>query len=1181
MTGSVLLPRSTTSRRSVGLCLTLVILTMSGVARTGRAQWDKNLTGASDAYGIAHDNSFVRYETGLIFGEQPGFEPGFYRFGAFGNLLESPVNLLFVDVHGISNYDNGTLSGEFGIGHRAYDENSGAVIGANAYYNHRQYENGPFEHGFHAYGFGLEYLTDTWGLRGNVYLSASGRRSNGGSTALQTPTYVGNNIRLGARSENFDEAMQGIDVEISRKLPEWGPWGSEVGVGLYHLQAQGGARNHAWGPQLRGDFWVTENLTVFANYSYDRVFNHSFNGGFVVHLGGPDISAAGRAASGRSRLWARVQRRHTVPVVNYTDGVPDLLAHDAISGELITITHVDGTTAPGGDGTTEMPYQTLTDASLSGTGIVLVQPDVYNGDSIVMSDNQRLLAASKLHTVDTQELGLIDLPGTGLGGTTAIVASPGDAITIGNNAEVRGFLIANAAGQGIVGRNVTGYDINCNTLLNGGQNGILIDMQPGSGPTQGRIWDNTVSLHGTPGTAGILVANPGDAASVQIYENVVDSNAAGIIVAADSLDGDIYDNVAINSQFGPGIGVFVNTHDGDVINNVASGNAAQGILISTNAVPNTLNVVGNQANGNGEDGIVVDILGDGPGVDLNIRQNNTNGNGRHGINVESQGNQDLNGTVANNIASGNAGFGVFLNTNTAQGTGSINAEITGNVANANGLSGVAASSATDVTGDVFGNIAQGNGDFGVWVSAAQDVASDAINNTANGNGDSGIRVAAARDMLGNVVDNRAAANGGAGIELTAGRDVIGDLALNEVVDNSGPGIGYNVGRDFVGDVVGNVAEGTIGGEGLNLQVGGGYFGNLLGNAATGNAGDGLRLDAAFIEAGVGDPLAAGNSLDGNLGSGLVLISNTDLIGDVVANIATNNGASGVHIQVAETALSTLAGNVADDNALGGVVILATDYAGDIVDNTALGNGADGIAIVTTGDISTLVINNNTSDNGDFGLTLEADGDFTGNVVQNIAVNNGGAGIYVETDNIAPLIGSVLAENNSTVGNGRSGLVFIADTNLNGDIVNNETFSNGFSGPSNGMTLIAGGTYTGTLMDNIANDNALDGVGMTVISFVGDVFANTAFGNGANGIRMTVGGPFTGNIVGNETSFNGNDGFHLSVANNFTGDFVFNTAEVNTVYGFNTTAGGTVSGIVSPNSASGNGTADFNGNIATP
>ncbi len=889
------------------------------------------------------------------------------------------------------------------------------------------------------------------------------------------------------------------------------PGGAEVGVGVYNLQAGGGARNQAWGPQFRGDLWLTEHIATFANYSYDRVFNHSFNGGVAVYWGGPSVSACARSECSRSRLWAPVQRRHIIPVVNYNEGTPDLLAHDANTGTLITLTHVDGAGAAGGDGTAEDPYQQLVDASLSGTDIVLVQPEVYAGDSIVLSDNQRLLAASKLHAVDTRELGVIDLPGTGLGGTTVIVGSPGDAITIGNNAEVRGFLIAGAAGNGIFGQNVTGYDINCNTILAGAENGIFIDVQPGNGPSGGDIWDNIIAGHVNRGTAGILINSPDDEVTAQIYENTVDGNAAGIIVRADWLHGDIYDNTVINSISGPGIGLFSNMHLGDVINNVVTNNAEQGILVATNSVPGPLNVTGNDASGNGQDGISIDILGDGPGVDLNVEGNTANGNGRHGINVESQGNEDLNGVVASNFTNGNAGFGVVLTTNTALGTGSVNTVVSGNEALGNGLSGIGVSSAAGVHGDVFGNTANGNADFGVWVSAAEDTTSDVNQNTSHGNGLGGIHVNAGRDLLGNVVDNRANGNGGPGIEAVVGRDVVGDAALNQVAGNQDAGILYQVGRDFTGDIVANVADNTIGGDGVNVSVVGNYSGNVLGNAAANNDGNGLSLNADFIVAGAGDYLAGGNVLINNGGNGLVLVSGTDLIGDMVSNTASENDGNGILLVATDTILTTFADNTTNDNLGGGILVLSTDYSGDIPSNTAGGNAADGIAVVTSGDITTLVADNNGSANGAFGISLEAGGDFLGSVIQNLAAGNVGAGVYVEADNAISLPGSALARQNTTFDNGLSGLVFIANSDISGDITDNTTYNNGFAGPSNGMTMIAGDTYTGSLTGNVANDNAVDGMGISVAGFVGNVFENEAFGNGSNGIRITTTGDFAATL----------------------------------------------------------------------
>ncbi len=165
MTGPASEPRSASTPCRISLRLSLVTILLLGGARVGSAQWMSNLSNTSIDYDSVLENSYVRWNSGLLIGEQPGYAPGYYRFGAFANLLESDDSLLFLDAHGIVNTDNGAWSSEVGIGHRAYDENSGAVIGANAYYNHRDYTSGPFDHSFHAYGFGVEYLTCSWALR--------------------------------------------------------------------------------------------------------------------------------------------------------------------------------------------------------------------------------------------------------------------------------------------------------------------------------------------------------------------------------------------------------------------------------------------------------------------------------------------------------------------------------------------------------------------------------------------------------------------------------------------------------------------------------------------------------------------------------------------------------------------------------------------------------------------------------------------------------------------------------------------------------------------------------------------------------------------------------------------------------------------------------------------------------
>ncbi len=270
-------------------------------------------------------NSPVRLETFGVGGNQPGVQDGYHRVGGFLPLFEDSSSLFFLDGHGNVNYDSGNWSGDFGVGYR--QDVGTAVLGGNAYYNYREYSNGFAEHDFSTIGFGVEALMEDWAFRSNAAFALNGRESNG-RTAFALPggpdlvPQMGGsmgvqNIRLATQTENWDEALDTVDVNVSRKLPFLQ---AEVGAGAYYLSADRGPND--WGVNGNAEFWLTPNVAGNVNVSHDGLFDTTVYGGFSLYFGGPAIDASSRTTSVRSRLWSRVQRRDVVPVLNYTAAAP-------------------------------------------------------------------------------------------------------------------------------------------------------------------------------------------------------------------------------------------------------------------------------------------------------------------------------------------------------------------------------------------------------------------------------------------------------------------------------------------------------------------------------------------------------------------------------------------------------------------------------------------------------------------------------------------------------------------------------------------------------------------------------------------------------------------------------------------------------------------------------------------
>ncbi|MEK6237319.1 MAG: right-handed parallel beta-helix repeat-containing protein, partial [Planctomycetales bacterium] len=608
-------------------------------------------------------------------GQEPGFEDGYSRFGGFVPLWGDPEcrGVLFSDSQ-LTLSDEILASGSVGLGGRVYLDDLDAFLGLNGYWDRRQYDSDLGRNEFDQFGFGLELLGPAWAVRSNLYLNAGGQVRQRRLMNAE-PFYQGNLLVLQSLADRVDEAMQGGDFELARQL-DFVP--GEVALGAYHLQARGGTRHHAYGLAARAQVWVREQFLVFGSLRNDRVFGTTVAGGLAWHFGG---GARGESRSLCQRITDTVERRYQVPVVSSIQGFGqnDMAAVDPTTGQAITFTHVDAAAATGGNGTFEAPHNALASASNSADSVVLVQPGEYSS-GITLSENQRLLAASKARMIATQ-VGTLALPETGLGGATVISGAPEDAITIANGAEVSGFTIQNPGDDGIAGENVVGFNINCNVItgagdrgieLNGVNSGVLVenraDNNAGEGMYVFRMNAGTVSDNIASGNGGSGVALAFLEGNSMVERNVMTGNAANGFMSNSIFDAVIRDNIANgNGLAGFGVGAFVG---GEILGNAANdnlegfnlgdmtGGILQGNVADRNArsgvIVATLDggvIANNRADQNGANGFLITTLNDGV-----IRDNTAGENGVDGFHVTTLNDGD----VRDNIANGNRFAGFFI-----------------------------------------------------------------------------------------------------------------------------------------------------------------------------------------------------------------------------------------------------------------------------------------------------------------------------------------------------------------------------------------------------------------------------------------------------------------------------------------------------------------------------------------
>ena len=688
--------------------------------------------------GPANGGPSGRFDSSVIAGNQPGVQTGSAQVGGFVSLFDSPDKIFFLDGSSNNNLETGNWSADIGLGSRFLHQESGAVLGANVFYNYRNASTGYGDFDFQTVGFGFEALLEDWAFRTHAAFDVGSTQNNGLVQGVVTPSYVDatagpmgvQNILLSGLQNNFASALNSVDLNVSRKLEMAN---AEVGAGVYYLSANDGP--NSWGVNGTAEAWLTDNIASNVTVSHDDLFGTTVYGGVSVHFGGPRVDADARRESVTSRLWARGQRRRVIPVASYNLPAADRRATNPDTGNLVTVLPVGQTDnlvmAPG-----VMTDIILVDAGTTFTGLA----------PIVLNEGQRLLSASVLHMVDTAEIGAIQLPGTDLGGMTTIDMSTGNAVVIANNTEVSGFTITNAGANGIFGDSVTGFDINRNALSGGtfglrldGTNSGTVSSNTASGNAAGFLVDtlsggtvsgNTASGNGDGFDFGTIFGGTvsGNTASMNTSDGFSINDLSGGTVSDNTASGNTSDGFSINDLFG-----------GTFSGNTASGNTRDGFLIIS-LFGGTFS--GNTASGNTRNGFEIRTLFGGT-----VSGNTASMNTGNGFEIGTL----FGGTVSGNTASGNdIGFdfgtlsGGMVSGNTASWNTSDGFEIfnlsggtfSGNTTSGNGFDGF---SINTLSGGTFsGNTASGNTFDGFFINSfspantATFMSNEALHNTLRG-----------------------------------------------------------------------------------------------------------------------------------------------------------------------------------------------------------------------------------------------------------------------------------------------------------------------------------------------------------------------------------------------------------------------------------------------------------------
>ena len=316
----------------------------------------------------------------------------------------------FLDMRGHM-FNDGRTASNVGIGSRF--ATGQWAFGANCYYDFRDARNLRA----HQIGPGLEVLNPYVDFRLNGYIPIS---NDTGKTPRRFAYASGNTLYI---KQKATTALPNIGAEFGIPIPGLvvDPY---LSIGPYYLFEKhllGKRCGASWGGMARLGVLIFDGISIGGEISYDREYKTRANGyaSLSFPLGPNTIRTRGK----RWRNWylqeciasAKMQRRMTqgvirqeiIPVCN-TSRISALTTGSGSGSTTINCIFVDNTAPAGGDGTFEMPFQTIqeaVDASVAGdciyvygTGINYTTP----GPSALVTVPHDLffLGSGIAHTVD-------------------------------------------------------------------------------------------------------------------------------------------------------------------------------------------------------------------------------------------------------------------------------------------------------------------------------------------------------------------------------------------------------------------------------------------------------------------------------------------------------------------------------------------------------------------------------------------------------------------------------------------------------------------------------------------------------------------------------------------------------------------------------------------------------------
>lgn len=877
-----------------------------------------------------------------VVGEGVGHEDGFSRLGVRTRLWEDFDRQIFGEIHALIT-DDARIGYNIGGGIRR--QSGGGILGVHAWFD--DYETS-HENRYRQVTGGVEYLHPVFDIRSNVYIPIDETENFIGIVDRGTDlSFLGNNlVTAGVTAQ--ERAYYGWDIEGGGPVPLAENW-LRAYAGLYQLIFDG---DNTTGFRARAEARFMEGVNLNLIVSEDDKYGTNVNLGVEVRFRGtmPTRFQSGLLAD---RRYDQVRR--VWPVQTNVENVPTPIpVTNPGTDDAIRIVFVDNTNS-GGTGTFEDPFEMLpagdADADLflvnTGSGSTL--------GNITLFDGQQILGAGKPHFVDTEQLGMVQLPSefNQVSGNfptlESTITSP--IITLADNNVVSGF---NLIGEsGIAGSDVDNFLLEClhSDVIT---NGIDIDNATGKGDI--RDVDFVVMGGGT----GISVTNatPGTLLDLDITEVEVDGGESGIAVVADS--GDVIysiDNIEVVNTTVAGLTLAANsaalngTVDGDVAGDIGgvilNDNFGNGVLIQLDNATGATALNAIEASGNGTDPMM-----DLDGVKI-VAENMTD----YTVDVT---NSTINGAMDDGIDVDLDDSTVVVNVDPTSIVGSLDNAFEFSASNNSNLNAnfVEVDMTSSLNDAINGMVLSGSN---ATLNFSQFDASGSTNDGLNVVVQDGSSLTATFDNSDDTTTfldttNGFSNSGGSAINIDVSDDSDASLTFTDInADNLAADGGVNLIANMNSQITSTWTNGSISnGLATGVTLDGDGAGTSIDTTFNNVAIDGNTVDGINASLTSGDAASAlavtlnSVTLTGNGEDGLdYLIDGTDAIGTIIFNEADLSGNLGDAFQFDVTSGAILTADTTVPMTPGTIINDFSGSGGNAFQGTV--NGTDSIAIINISD----------------------------------------------------------------------------------------------------------------------------------------------------------------------------------------------------------------------------------------